>query len=67
MSYVLKCENIFLDVCSLDVVVVLWAKYHDCNKKNVCMKYDDVGVCVGQVDMGKTREAGKVVMMDLLN
>jgi hypothetical protein len=56
----------FCDVSTKEMVVVSWAKGRGCITSVKCHKYDDVGVCMGQVDMGKTREAGKVKMMDLL-
>lgn len=63
MSYVLTHKNTFLEVCSKDIVVINWAKWAKWHAEVVCMKYDDVGVCVGEVNLAKTRETGKVTMM----
>lgn len=60
MSYVLMTvSGAFLDVCSIDTVVIIWANLQG---DIVCRKYDDVGVCIGRVDLAKTKIAKRVIM-----
>jgi len=55
----------FKDVASIEKVVVIWAQQEvKANKIRpaTCKVYDDVGLCVGRVDLKKTAAAGRVVM-----
>ena len=62
-SYVFTRDNVFLGVCTKKQAVVIWASYNGHDKSVVCMKYDDVGICEGEVDMQRTRDEKRLVMV----